>query len=573
MKRPALSIALAALLALIFLGQGLHAPFEKEEEARPASIVGDILRRGDWLLPQDIYGEVTRKPPLYYWLSAAALRVRHQPLTEAGARAVSIVAAAALAALVVGLANAQFEGAAGLFAFLFLLGSYGFAAHAAYARTDMLFTLFLFAAYCLLYRVIEGTESIRYWGPAGVLLGLAILTKGPLALVLCTLATAVYVLLVGRNPLKLLLRPGPWMVLAVAVALAAAWYVPALLESRGALATVQLREENLGHFLPGTWGGTGEAARPAYYIALRFLGESLPFGLYIPALFVLCRRVRELPRPVVYQLALLIAVLGFFSLASSKRDDYILPAFPPFAMLLAAMFTSLERKGPSAGLALRNVTGALAALGMLALALAGIVLSLGNLGARLSTDLQSSDAAYLRLFLGGFRHGRQALLTLTVIICSAGALIAWWRQLPKAVAVAVALASLAGVSLWLGTLRPGLAAQRSFKTFATAMRTVTADQPVFGLRYASYELSYYYGKPILPLPEVSNAGWGRYPHYLLIWSDQLELLGDRTGAWQMVLSSHYTYERHRLDLLKLGPGGFETPLKKNSQVDFPRVIK
>src|SRR5579871_3110896 len=95
-----LSLAVAGLLALVFLSQGLTAPFEKDEEARPASIVADLVQRGDWLLPADVYGEVTRKPPLYYWLSAAAAKLRGGVLDEAGARVVSLIAAAALSAVV-----------------------------------------------------------------------------------------------------------------------------------------------------------------------------------------------------------------------------------------------------------------------------------------------------------------------------------------------------------------------------------------------------------------------------------------------------------------------------------------
>ena len=92
MNLRALSLAIAGLLALVFLSQGLYAPFEKDEESRPASIVADILHRGDWMLPADSYGEVTRKPPLYYWLSATLARVRGGPLDEAGSRWVSMIA-------------------------------------------------------------------------------------------------------------------------------------------------------------------------------------------------------------------------------------------------------------------------------------------------------------------------------------------------------------------------------------------------------------------------------------------------------------------------------------------------
>src|SRR5260370_24077151 len=98
----AVSVAMAGLLALAFLSQGLPAPFEKDEESRPASIIADLLHRGDWLLPADSYGEVTRKPPLYYWLSAGVAEIRGGPLDEAGARVVSLLAAAMLAAVLMG---------------------------------------------------------------------------------------------------------------------------------------------------------------------------------------------------------------------------------------------------------------------------------------------------------------------------------------------------------------------------------------------------------------------------------------------------------------------------------------
>jgi 4-amino-4-deoxy-L-arabinose transferase-like glycosyltransferase len=65
-------LALAAILALGFLTQGIHAPFEKDEESRPAGLVRDVVRHGDWLVPRDDYGEASRKPPLFYWLTVIA---------------------------------------------------------------------------------------------------------------------------------------------------------------------------------------------------------------------------------------------------------------------------------------------------------------------------------------------------------------------------------------------------------------------------------------------------------------------------------------------------------------------
>ena len=144
MNVRAFSLAVAGLLALVFLSQGLSAPFEKDEESRPAGIIADIVRHGHWMLPADFYGEVTRKPPLYYWLSAMVAKARGGRLDEAGARVVSLVAGATLAAVVLGYAGAWLGARAGWLAWLIVLGCYGFCSHAGYARTDMLFTLLVF---------------------------------------------------------------------------------------------------------------------------------------------------------------------------------------------------------------------------------------------------------------------------------------------------------------------------------------------------------------------------------------------------------------------------------------------
>ena len=568
MKPPALTLALAGLFALIFLSQGLTAPFEKDEESRPAGIIADIVHRGDWMLPRDVYGEVTRKPPLYYWLSAGLAKARGGVADEAGARVVSLIAAAMLAAIVVGFAGAHLGGSAGWLALLFLIGSYGFASRAAYARTDMLFTLFLFSAYCVLYPAVEGDGSPRNWVAGGLLLGLAVLTKGPLAIVLWALGILIYLLLAGRNPVRIASRPWPWMTLALAIVLASLWYVPAVVLTRGAIAGVQLMQENAGHLLPAGLGGTGEARRPFFYIVARFVGGSLPFSLYIPALFLMLRRLAAVRRPLLYQLALLIAVLGLFSLASAKRDDYILPAFAPFAVVLSGVFAQSEpinggqgRPPHYASVWLRDLATAIAAVVMLLLVVTGGLLrSQASLMNRLNANLQSSDAAYLALLLNDLPHTREALMMLGIAVGCAASLLALVRNKPTAAAASIAIAALAGISLWIGILRPGLASRRTFKTFALQMRAATADAPVFTPGGPDYEVSYYYGRSIQPLPDD-----GRKPgqRYVLVWSDQLKSFAAAMRYRQVVMASDHALNGRRLLLLKVDANRF-VPLRENN---------
>src|SRR5271167_2577296 len=57
----------------------------------------------------------------------------------------------------------------------------------------------------------------------------------------------------------------------------------------------------------------------------------------------------EKRKPVIYQISMSLAVLLFFSIASVKRDDYILPALPGIAILCASVFT-LSVRGTSSKL-------------------------------------------------------------------------------------------------------------------------------------------------------------------------------------------------------------------------------
>jgi 4-amino-4-deoxy-L-arabinose transferase-like glycosyltransferase len=559
MNARALSLALAGLMALVLLSQGLTAPFEKDEESRPAGIIVDIVQRGHWMLPGDVYGEVTRKPPLYYWLSAAAAFARQGRLDEAGARVVSLAAAAALSAVVLAFAANWLDPATGWMSWLVLLACYGFCSHAGYARTDMLFTLLLFAGYCLLYPVIEGKKEVRYSLGAGVVLGLAVLTKGPLALVLCGLGILLYLLMTGRNPLLMAARPWPWTTLAVAVAVASLWYAPALVRSHGAIAGVQFMQENLGHFVPASLGGTGEASRPFYYLLVRFVGTALPFSLYIPALVIALIPLRRAVAPQLYQLALLIAVLGLFSIASAKRDDYILPAFPPFAIVLASMLTAVPGKIPPLAERLRGAAGLVAAVGMLAMAAGGLILSgQAALVRDLSSHMQSSDAAYLGLFAGAGNR-RQDVLMVTVAAAAGFALIRWRRGRPQQVAAALAVAGMAAVSLWIGIMRPELAARRTFKNFAIRMRAATAGQPVYTPGGPDYEISYYYGAPIRALALSPDADAA--PRYVLIWDNWAKAMQHLQG--REILQSRPALDGHRMVLLKVEPSPFEPSLGKH----------
>ena len=496
-------MAAAIVAAAVVLSLGIGAPFEKDQEPQSAQWIQAIVQRGQWLLPQDDYGAIDRKPPLYYWLSALTVKaVGGARVDEVSARLVACVAGVLLAAAVMRWSAAFAGEATGWLALAFVLGTYGFASRATLDLTDMLLSLLLFAAWWCVYRLLEGEGGSRAMSIfAGVLLGLAVLTKGPVAIVLIGLAGLIYLLLVRRSPLEVLSRGWPWVMIAVALAIGACWYVPAFITGGRLLMGVFL-SENFGHFMPSAMGGTGEASRPVWYIAARMFGGALPQSLLVVALAIaLWRRDGDerARKPLLFQLSLVAAVLVFFSIANSKRDDYILPAMPPLAILFAALFTGAAiapERERSLAARVRNLTAGTIAVAFVA-AVAGALAAAHqpHLLAAFSAGLQSSDADFLNLFLNGMRH-----LTPPFAIFAAGSIVGalvvfsgLLLRRPIWSGAGLAAIALFGSTLFAGTLKPELARSRSMKTFAAEVHRRVGDAPLYVPWGRDYELSFYYG--------------------------------------------------------------------------------
>jgi 4-amino-4-deoxy-L-arabinose transferase-like glycosyltransferase len=488
------TLALAAIFAFIVLVQGISAPFQKDAEPQSAEWVQSIVRDGHWLIPHDTYGFTDRKPPLFYWLSALVAKATGGTVDEVRARAVSVVAGTSLAVVVLAWTAVNVGTSEGWLAFLLILGTYGFASRATDALTDMLLTFLLFAAYSAICPLLDAPASPdlpRRKIFVGVMLGLGVLTKGPIAIVLCALAASIYLLIERRNPLTLLRERWPWQVVAIAIAIGAAWYVPAAIVGGHKIVRI-IFAENLGHFMPARLGGTGESYRPFYFIAARLLGGAFPMTLLVaPAAlaFYTGEITTEKRRAVIYQVSMSIAVLLFFSIASVKRDDYILPAIPGIAILCASVFT-LKMRGAASKL--RDLIVVLFVIGPF---LAAPFL---RYAARVLIK-SSSDETYLAVFHMG---GAVAAFVAVFFVAGSVAIFAIVRRRAILVGVAFGLLGLFSSLLWTISLRPGVAAIRSVKSFVPIVVEHVKDDQLCTPGGINYELSYYYGAAV---PDLKNS--------------------------------------------------------------------
>jgi hypothetical protein len=266
-------------------------------------------------------------------------------------------------------------------------------------------------------------------------------------------------------------------------------------------------------------GGTGEAARPVYYILLRLLGSALPLTFLLPALamaFVYGAFPIKSRKPLEFQLPMVLAVVLLFSAASVKRDDYILPALPPLAILFAALFTEpatvavagAAGKHRAYAARIRDATVALIASAMIAgTASALLLFRRGGNPAGLGFRPNSVDASYAAIFADGLAHLTPPFIFFTLAVTAGSTIVfaALWRRRAVISGAGLAILCLAGSILWTGTLRPAEARTRSLAAFAAAVRS-----RITGPLYVAWddpEFSWYYGRGVPALPgEIARSG-------------------------------------------------------------------
>jgi len=558
-RRPAWwMLAAAALIALVVLAQGITAPFQKDAEAQSAQWTQSVAD-GHLMAPSDYYGRLIEKPLLYYWLSAAAARLAGGKTDEVNARIVPLLAGTALALEVLVWTAANVGEAQGWLAFLFLIATYGYSSRATLALTDMLMTFLIVTTLLILYPQVEGAASRPRTIAAICVVQLAVLTKGPVTMVLVGMAVFVYFVLTRRNPFAILREGWIWVFAGAVTVLTAGWYWLWAAFGSSRILPIFLAQ-NFGHFLPANYGGTGEAARPIWYITARLIGGAMPIVLLIPAAIVgfltgeigAARR-----RPLAFQASLAIAVIALFSIASAKRDDYILPALPGVAILCASVFVLEEPASARARWAriLRGAAVCAIALAMIAAVGAGVWLAISH--ARVGLHLQSSDADQVALYAQGFATMRMGYL-LYAIVVAGGAVAAFFaitRRRAILAGAAAGILTLAGSMLVNAIVRPTLAWERSAKSFAFVVKEQVGAAPVFVVREPNYDFSFYYGTEAPPL-------MGRHreppppgtPSYLVADDAELRSLAPQYRArLTLVVRSHLISHDGPLALYAIAP--------------------
>lgn len=327
------------------------------DETRYAEVAREMRASGDLALLR-LNGEpYTHKPPLFIW-AIAALQEMGLPTTAASmlpAFAALLLLLPALRALAAATGLPREHGSA---AFALLASSPLAAGMGLLARMDIVLALTNTAALVGL----AGLLLPRAGGRAGrgphlllwAAIGVGVLAKGPVALAMpAATALLAWLLLSPRPSLRpVLVGWGP----ALAVAIVLAWLVPAAIAGGPAVLHELVVTQSAGRLT-----SSFAHRQPFYFHFLTYPLTGLPWSpvVVVATFAALRRRVLD---GTAFLAATVAGVILFFSLVSGKLEIYLLPLFPPAALLVAS---ALARRAPRWALA----------VGAAALAVAGVAIA------------------------------------------------------------------------------------------------------------------------------------------------------------------------------------------------------
>ena len=330
--------AAAALLFVVLFWQLGTASFWDPDEAHYAEASREMLRTGDWLAPYYNEQPFFDKPILFYWLQAGGMAVAGQ--NEVGARLAPAIAAVALVGITLWLGTALISFDVGFVAALLLAASPPVFGLARYAILDMIFTAILFGGVSLITVAAMKDRPLLQW-PGYFLLALAVLTKGPLALVLCGLTFGLAVLLsadLRRRLLALRFVLGVLIVLAVSTP----WFVYMWWRFRDAFMNGYVLDENVALFASNRFGSKFD---PLFYFRVLAAGLLPWTGLIVGRLYDDVRkayRERSLDAIDILLWCWTAAIVGFFTLSRFKLDHYVFPAAPALCVICARAWADMR---------------------------------------------------------------------------------------------------------------------------------------------------------------------------------------------------------------------------------------
>jgi 4-amino-4-deoxy-L-arabinose transferase-like glycosyltransferase len=300
------------------------------DEGNNLEAAREMRESGSPIVPTFNYRMRVDKPVLLYWLQMASFSACG--VNELAARIPSALAALAAVLVTYELGRRTFGAGAGLLAGAMLASAVLFCAASRFANPDALLDAFSALALFAFWRGYLKGGSLPF-ASVGAIAGLGMLAKGPVGLVLPAAVSVLF--LAWQRELRRLADPRVGWGLLTFLLVAAPWYVWVGVETKGEWLKGFFGKHNVDRFRETMENHGGHF----YYYVLVLLAGFAPWSVFFgPAarnlrddmVAAAVGRTRAATRFLVCWITVYFV---FFTIASTKLPNYILPAYPAVALL------------------------------------------------------------------------------------------------------------------------------------------------------------------------------------------------------------------------------------------------
>ena len=390
LQKPVTMVIVICIISVLpWIGLG---DFSTKGEPREAAVAVSMLESGNWILPQVYANEFAYKPPLAHWLMAVA-SLPQGYVSEFTSRLPSALAFILLIGFTLLFFGKRLRFQQAFIATLLLITCIEIHRAAMTTRVDMLLTTFMVIGLYQLYRWEDLFELKGLPIAIPALLGCAVLTKGPVGIILPLFVFGVYLLMLRKYSYleicKVLVYAG-----VSSLFLPMLWYVAAWKQGGDAFLDVVLAE-NFGRFFhlstPNIHYNLGHE-NGVWYNFMTLATGFIPwtiffffslFGLKIQksqktmkeSIKAVWNHIQNMEKEKLFSLVALVCILFFYSIPSSKRSVYLMPAYPFIAIFLAqyALYITEYRTRVTRIFAGFLATVTTVVLGIIGLTMAGVI--------------------------------------------------------------------------------------------------------------------------------------------------------------------------------------------------------
>ena len=318
-----------------FLGLG-GLPLVGPDEPRYAEIGREMFSSGDWVTPR-LNGYLWLEKPVWlYWGQAISYHLFG--VGELAARFPSAMAALVTVLFIAFAVGQLVSRRWGLLAGGVLASSAFWLGLARGASTDMGLACSIAVAVLAGHLAMRsvGRARVGFWLLFAFVLGVSMLAKGLIGILLICLILGVHRLLMKRPIVKSMRRNAAllWGGILVFALTVASWYVPVTLANGMVFIDEFFVNHHFKRFLTNEYH---HLQPPYFYLFVAFAGL-LPWPFLLLGAFARLKHLaaRDGERGELLLLAWIWAIIpiAFFSISKSKLPAYILPSFPPLAILI-----------------------------------------------------------------------------------------------------------------------------------------------------------------------------------------------------------------------------------------------